>query len=101
MIVKGYFIFFGDKAIHISKKIRIFAENFSADRKQRHFITPCRDWLYRSVFRNRTSLLAYCHREVRMPKPKGGGCGTGTCIQDRKADEYIREKKYKQHGESI
>ena len=68
MIVKGYFKFFGDKAIHISKKIRIFAENFSADRKQRHFITPCRDWLYRSVFRNRTSLLAYCHREVRMPK---------------------------------
>ena len=23
-------------------------------------------------FRNRTSSLAYCHREVRMPKPKGG-----------------------------
>jgi hypothetical protein len=36
-----------------------------------------------------------------MPKPKGGGCGTGTYMQGRKADENIREKKYKQHGESI
>ena len=24
------------------------------------------------IFQNRTSLLAYCHREIRMPKPKGG-----------------------------
>ena len=25
-------------------------------------------------------VLACCHRDARMPKPKGGGCGTGTYI---------------------
>jgi hypothetical protein len=54
---KAIFVLFLDKAIQIPK----------------NFVSL-------QCFRNRTSLLACCHREARMPKPKGGGYGTGTYI---------------------